>query len=207
MHLPIQGRINCDLSYGCGDIRASGLDVLQWPSQGCMCCACCLVRVHGAAAMWSINDSLRDSSTQKRCVLGTLLAAGSRAAPQQPRQYRRLHRARPARASMTGSRLRTTALVNLAMVVEQANEQVLPAVYLFVGRSLNATPVQLGTLTLCRAMVQTLASPLSGILGDRFDRVLVLSSGAFIWGIMTSAMALTVTLHQVRSSEMGHRAL
>ena len=53
-----------------------------------------------------------------------------------------------------GSRLRTAALVNLAMVVEQANEQVLPAVYLFVGRSLNATPVQLGTLTLCRAMVQ-----------------------------------------------------
>lgn len=78
--------------------------------------------------------------------------------------------------------------MNLAMVVEQANEQVsvfttqpqrteqphtadqhpaqctlvpalpslqvLPAVYLFVGRSLNATPVQLGTLTLCRAMVQ-----------------------------------------------------
>ena len=93
------------------------------------------------------------------------------------------------------------------MGVEQANAQVLPAVYLFVGRSLNATPVQLGTLTLCRAMVQTLASPLSGILGDRFDRVLVLSSRAFIWGIMTSAMALTVTLHQVRSSEMGHRAL
>ncbi|WIA08614.1 hypothetical protein OEZ85_008043 [Tetradesmus obliquus] len=82
------------------------------------------------------------------------------------------------------------------MVVEQANEQVLPAVYLFVGRSLNATPVQLGTLTLCRAMVQTLASPLSGILGDRYNRVAVLSTGAFIWGIMTSAMALTVTLHQ-----------
>lgn len=165
--------------------------------------------------------------------------------------------------------------------------QVLPAVYLFVGRSLNATPVQLGTLTLCRAMVQvrglhmtctlpaathvfaavvqqqhqqaaqrvlplcwiysttykppfiivlsllelpllrrnplsplhhvalppstlvfllpctsrsrqTLSSPLSGILGDRYDRILVLSTGAFIWAIMTSAMALTVTLRQVR---------
>lgn len=36
--------------------------------------------------------------------------------------------------------------------------QVLPAVYLFVGRSLNATPVQLGTLTLCRAMVQVSTS-------------------------------------------------
>ncbi|KAF8072654.1 hypothetical protein HT031_000314 [Scenedesmus sp. PABB004] len=42
-----------------------------------------------------------------------------------------------------------------------------------------------------RARAQTLASPLSGILGDRYDRVLVLASGAFIWGIMTSAMALT----------------
>lgn len=50
------------------------------------------------------------------------------------------------------------------------------------------------------AVFQTLASPLSGVLGDRYDRVLVLSSGAFIWGIMTSAMALTVTLHQVRDS-------
>jgi len=40
-------------------------------------------------------------------------------------------------------------------------------VYLFVGTSLNATPSQLGTLTLCRALVQTLASPLSGVLGDR----------------------------------------
>ena len=40
--------------------------------------------------------------------------------------------------------------------------QVLPAVYLFVGASLNATPSQLGTLTLCRALVQTMSSPLSG---------------------------------------------
>lgn len=35
----------------------------------------------------------------------------------------------------------------------------LPAVYLFVGTSLNATPVQLGTLTLCRAMVQVSQPP------------------------------------------------
>ena len=32
--------------------------------------------------------------------------------------------------------------------------QVLPAVYLFIGKSLHATPAQLGTLTLCRALVQ-----------------------------------------------------
>ncbi len=35
--------------------------------------------------------------------------------------------------------------------------QVLPAVFLFVGRSLNASPSQLGTVTLCRAMVQVRA--------------------------------------------------
>ena len=32
--------------------------------------------------------------------------------------------------------------------------QVLPAVYLFIGKALHATPAQLGTLTLCRALVQ-----------------------------------------------------
>jgi MFS family permease len=53
-------------------------------------------------------------------------------------------------------------------------------------------------LPLLLLLLQTLASPLSGILGDRYNRVAVLSTGAFIWGIMTSAMALTVTLHQVR---------
>lgn len=56
---------------------------------------------------------------------------------------------------------------NLAMVVEQANEQVLPAVYLFVGRSLSASPSQLGALTLCRALVQTATSPLSGRPGAK----------------------------------------
>lgn len=49
-------------------------------------------------------------------------------------------------------------------------------------------------------LLQTLSSPLSGILGDRYDRILVLSTGAFIWAVMTSAMAFTVTLHQVRPS-------
>ena len=59
-----------------------------------------------------------------------------------------------AAASSASARMRTTLLMNLASVVEKADEQVLPAVYYFVGRSLSATPAQLGTLTLCRAMVQ-----------------------------------------------------
>ena len=43
--------------------------------------------------------------------------------------------------------------------------QLLPSLYAYVGRSLHATPTQLGTLTLARALVQALASPLAGATG------------------------------------------
>lgn len=42
---------------------------------------------------------------------------------------------------------------------------VLPAVYAFVARSFSATPTQLATITLARALVQALSSPLGGLLG------------------------------------------
>lgn len=51
-------------------------------------------------------------------------------------------------------RRRTTIFLNLASIIERADEQVLPAVYHFISRSMHASPSQLGTLTLCRAMVQ-----------------------------------------------------
>lgn len=65
-----------------------------------------------------------------------------------------------AASASAAARFRTTVLMNLASVVEKADEQVLPAVYYFVGRSLSATPAQLGTLTLCRALVQVYISNL-----------------------------------------------
>jgi hypothetical protein len=43
--------------------------------------------------------------------------------------------------------------------------RILPAVYNFVGMTWNATPSQLGALTLCRALVQALSSPIGGFLG------------------------------------------
>lgn len=47
----------------------------------------------------------------------------------------------------------------------RCDEQILPAVYNWVGASFNATPTQLGTITLGRAMMQALSSPLGGIAG------------------------------------------
>ncbi len=67
------------------------------------------------------------------------------------------------------SRWLTSVCLNLAMVFERADEVVLPAVYLFVARSFNATPTQLATITLARALVQALASPLGGVLGESFS--------------------------------------
>ena len=54
------------------------------------------------------------------------------------------------------AKARTTILLNMASIMEKADEQVLPAVYFFIMRSLKCTPSQLGTLTLCRALVQVL---------------------------------------------------
>ena len=50
--------------------------------------------------------------------------------------------------------------------MERMDEQILPAVYSAIGASFHATPSQLGVLTLARALVQALASPLGGILGE-----------------------------------------
>ncbi len=52
------------------------------------------------------------------------------------------------------------------MVFERADEVILPAMYNFVAQSFQATPTQLAIITLSRALVQALASPLGGLLGD-----------------------------------------
>ena len=63
-------------------------------------------------------------------------------------------------------RLLTTVLLNFTSVMERMDEQILPAVYAEIGSAFKATPIQLGYLTLSRALVQAFASPLGGIAGD-----------------------------------------
>lgn len=48
----------------------------------------------------------------------------------------------------------------------RCDEQILPAVYNWVGASFQATPKQLGAITLGRAMMQALSSPLGGVAGE-----------------------------------------
>lgn len=67
--------------------------------------------------------------------------------------------------------------------------QVLPSVYAFIGRSLAAKPSDLGTLVLCRALVQALSSPFSGMLGDFINRKLIVGVGCLWWGFITCCIA------------------
>lgn len=53
-----------------------------------------------------------------------------------------------------GPRACTTAAVSLAFMLERADERLLSAVYTPLGQALHASPAQLGTLTMWRALVQ-----------------------------------------------------
>jgi MFS family permease len=88
-------------------------------------------------------------------------------------------------------RARTTVLVNLAGILERSNEQTLPALYKYVGRSFKATPRQLGLVTLGCALVQAITSPIGGLLGHYYNRVIILSIGCFVWASMAAGFAIT----------------
>lgn len=115
--------------------------------------------------------------------------------PLVPARPRRAHLdiAAPAAAPPTfcDDRRRTTWCVNAAAVVERVDEQLLPALYRYVGASFGAKPSQLGALTLARALAQAVASPAAGLLGQYADRVAVLCGGATLWGAMTLGFAFS----------------
>ena len=45
--------------------------------------------------------------------------------------------------------------------------------------------------------MQALVSPFCGILGDKYNRIIIVAVGTFLWGIMTAAIGLSTTLPQV----------
>ncbi|CAK0787030.1 hypothetical protein CVIRNUC_010246 [Coccomyxa viridis] len=83
----------------------------------------------------------------------------------------------------------TTILINLSAIMERTDEQLLPAVYRFVGASFQASPSELGYLTLSRAVVQALVSPVGGFLGHYYNRIWVICAGCLLWGVMTVAFS------------------
>ncbi|KAL5201647.1 hypothetical protein ABZP36_036001 [Zizania latifolia] len=99
-------------------------------------------------------------------------------------------------ALVAGRRRRTLAMVNLAAIMERADEALLPAVYREVGAALHATPIGLGALTLCRSFVQAACYPLAAYAAVRYNRAHVIAVGAFLWAAATFLVAVSDTFTQ-----------
>ncbi|CAM6083823.1 unnamed protein product [Calypogeia fissa] len=87
-------------------------------------------------------------------------------------------------------------LINLAAIMERADESLLPAVYKEVGQAFNASPSELGSLTFIRSLVQAMSSPLAGLLAMRYHRPSVIGIGTLFWGLSTAAVAVSQTFFQ-----------
>jgi MFS family permease len=94
----------------------------------------------------------------------------------------------------------TLVLVNLAGIMERADESLLPGVYKEVGAALNADPTALGSLTLFRSLVQSLCYPLAAYLATHHNRAHVIALGAFLWAAATFLVAISSTFLQVLTS-------
>ncbi|GAB4847292.1 hypothetical protein Ancab_026336 [Ancistrocladus abbreviatus] len=91
-------------------------------------------------------------------------------------------------------------LVNLAGIMERADESLLPGVYKEVGADLHTDPTGLGSLTLFRSIVQSSCYPLAAYLAVRHNRAHVIALGAFMWASATFLVAFSSTFFQVAVS-------
>ncbi|KAK2375639.1 Major facilitator superfamily protein [Trifolium repens] len=94
----------------------------------------------------------------------------------------------------------TLVLVNLAGIMEKADESLLPGVYKEVGAALHTDPTGLGSLTLFRSIVQSSCYPIAAYLATRHNRAHVIALGAFLWAAATFLVAFSSTFFQVAVS-------
>lgn len=88
-------------------------------------------------------------------------------------------------------------LVNLAGIMERADESLLPGVYKEVGAALHTDPTGLGSLTLFRSIVQSACYPVAAYLAVRHNRAHVIALGAFLWAAATFLVAFSSTFFEV----------
>ncbi|CAK7334619.1 unnamed protein product [Dovyalis caffra] len=94
----------------------------------------------------------------------------------------------------------TLTLVNLAGIMQRADESLLPGVYKEVGAALHTDPTGLGSLTLIRSVVQSSCYPLAAYLAVHHNRAHVIALGAFLWAAATFLVAISSTFLQVAIS-------
>lgn len=95
---------------------------------------------------------------------------------------------------------RTLLLINLAGIMEKADEALLPAVYNEIGVAMHAGPSSLGSLTLLRSVVQILCYPLAAYMCLHHHRASVIALGALLWSIATFFVGASSTFVEVAIS-------
>ncbi|KAJ8770694.1 hypothetical protein K2173_021341 [Erythroxylum novogranatense] len=88
-------------------------------------------------------------------------------------------------------------LINMAAIMERADENLLPSVYKEVSEAFSAGPSDLGYLTFIRNFVQGMSSPLAGVLVLIHDRPTVLAIGTLCWALSTAAVGASQHFLQV----------
>ncbi|XP_043709673.1 multidrug resistance protein 2-like [Telopea speciosissima] len=88
-------------------------------------------------------------------------------------------------------------LINLAAIMERADENLLPSVYKEVSEAFSAGPTDLGYLTFILKLFQALGSPLAGILVLYYDRPTVLAIGTVCWALSTAGVGASQYFVQV----------
>lgn len=83
----------------------------------------------------------------------------------------------------------SVVLINSANIIDQADVQLLPAVYNSLERDLGFDPVQLGLITAIRSLLQSLTNPIWGYYADKFSRKKMLAYGCYIWAFFTLLVA------------------
>jgi len=69
---------------------------------------------------------------------------------------------------------------------------VVPAISVQLGQAFQLTDAQIGSLTSVFLVVYMVASPIFGVLGDRFSRPKLVALGIVLWSLATAAGAFTV---------------
>ncbi|KAJ4966496.1 hypothetical protein NE237_018345 [Protea cynaroides] len=88
-------------------------------------------------------------------------------------------------------------LINLAAIMERADEHLLPSVYKEVSEAFHVGPTDLGYLTFVLKFVQAVSSPLAGIFVLYYDRPTVLGMGTVFWSLSTAAVGFSQHFLQV----------
>lgn len=81
-------------------------------------------------------------------------------------------------------------LLNLCSIMWNADNLLLPAIYFQLARHYDASPSDLGLLTLMRGLSESLCALPSGFLADRLPRPALICSGCLLWAAGLSACAL-----------------